>query len=199
MYKQFSAIICDMDGTLIDSGKLHEVAWTEALIHFGIPVDRLVMRSLAGVPSKETIAILLQKFDCKIDATIEDVQHYKEHVVQEKLRNYVKPTPLLDIVKPYYGNKPMAVGTGAYTEEAITILDICGVLSMFDAVVGADRVANPKPAPDTFLKCAELMNVSANRCVVFEDSALGLQAAKNAGMTGVDVFKEFNIINDYYL
>ena len=63
---------------------------------------------------------------------------------------------------------------------------------------GADQVKNPKPAPDTFLLCAELLGVDARQCVVFEDSKLGLQAAARAGMAGIDVLLMHNIHNDYF-
>ena len=65
--------------------------------------------------------------------------------------------------------------------------------------MGADQVANPKPAPDTFLRCAELLGVDARQCVVFEDSQLGLEAAARAGMVGIDVLLIHQISNDYYL
>ena len=55
------------------------------------------------------------------------------------------------------------------------------------AVVAADHVVNHKPAPDTFLLCAERMGVAPEKCVVFEDADFGLQAAKRAGMDAVDV------------
>ncbi|HAT1616567.1 TPA: HAD-IA family hydrolase, partial [Raoultella ornithinolytica] len=53
--------------------------------------------------------------------------------------------------------------------------------------IAADHVQNHKPAPDTFLLCAERMGVAPERCVVFEDADFGLQAAKRAGMDAVDV------------
>jgi HAD superfamily hydrolase (TIGR01509 family) len=93
----------------------------------------------------------------------------------------------------------MAVGTGASTTEANTILKICKVDHYLDAIVGADQVANPKPAPDIFLRCAELMNVTPDQCVVFEDSKLGLQAARRAGMKAVDVLEVHQVVNDYFL
>ncbi len=62
-----------------------------------------------------------------------------------------------------------------------------GLRHYFSAVVAADRVVNHKPAPDTFLLCAERMGVAPEKCVVFEDADFGLQAAKRAGMDAVDV------------
>ena len=58
---------------------------------------------------------------------------------------------------------------------------------LFSAVVTADDVENHKPAPDTFLLCAERMGIAPERCVVFEDADFGLQAARRAGMDAVDV------------
>lgn len=199
MYHKFDGIIFDMDGTLVDSGKLHELAWSQSLAYYGIPVDRPLMRSLAGVPTRETVEILIKTFGCTIDADLSEINDYKERVVRENIHRCVKPTRLRDLAKQYYGVKPMAVGTGAYTDEARMILDVCGILKLVEFVVGADQVDNPKPAPDTFLKCAELMGVAPEKCVVFEDSKLGLEAAKAAGMTGVDVMEAFAIENDYFL
>jgi HAD superfamily hydrolase (TIGR01509 family) len=79
------------------------------------------------------------------------------------------------------------------------VLQQCGLGHYFDAVVGADQVNQPKPAPDTFLRCAELLGADASQCVVFEDSKLGLQAAARAGMAGVDVLLAHQIHNDYFV
>jgi beta-phosphoglucomutase family hydrolase len=199
MYDHYDALIFDMDGTLVDSGQLHEFAWTETLNRYGIPIDRSLMRSLAGVPTKGTIEILLQKFNIKVNVSLDEMNDFKERVVHDNMQQYVKPTALLDVAQRYHGIKPMAVGTGAYTQEAKTILKICGLDTYIAAVVGADQVANPKPAPDTFLRCAELLGVDPMQCVVFEDSKLGLQAAASAGMAGIDVLLVHAIENDYFL
>jgi beta-phosphoglucomutase-like phosphatase (HAD superfamily) len=115
------------------------------------------------------------------------------------MHKYVKPTALIEIAKKYHGIKPMAIGTGAYTQEAKTILKLCGLDMYVSVVVGADQVKKPKPAPDTFLLCAELLGIPAEKCVVFEDSKLGLQAAALAGMAGIDVLLVHAIENDYFL
>ncbi|MCP8900983.1 beta-phosphoglucomutase family hydrolase [Gilvimarinus xylanilyticus] len=199
MFDQYEAIIFDMDGTLVDSGQLHEVAWTETLNQYGIPIDRPLMRSLAGVPTKKTIEILLDKFSLEAPASLDEMNDYKEAVVAKVAQQYVKPTALLEVAERYAGKKPMSVGTGAYTEEARGIIEHCGIGHLLEHIVGADLVANPKPAPDTFLRCAELMGVAPEKCVVFEDSKLGLEAAERAGMVGIDVLESLGIENDYFL
>ena len=199
MYDHFDALIFDMDGTLVDSGRLHEHAWITMLTRFGIPVDRKLMRSLAGVPTKETITLLLKTFSLNIAASLDEMNAYKEEIVRDHMHDFVKPTALIKLVKKYHGVKRMAVGTGASTMEANTILKICGLDQYLDAVVGADQVVHPKPAPDIFLRCAELLNVSSDKCVVFEDSKLGLQAAQSAGMKAVDVLEVHQVVNEYFL
>jgi beta-phosphoglucomutase family hydrolase len=199
MYDHYDALIFDMDGTLVDSGQLHEFAWSDMLNKYGIPIDRPLMRSLAGVPTKGTIEILLEKFNLTATATLDEMNDFKEKLVHENMHKYVKPTALIEVAKKYHGIKPMAIGTGAYTQEAKTILGLCGLDIYIDAVVGADQVKNPKPAPDTFLLCAELLGIDPKKCVVFEDSKLGLQAAALAGMAGIDVLVVHAIENDYFL
>ena len=199
MYDNYDALIFDMDGTLVDSGQLHEYAWSEMLNKYGIPIDRPLMRSLAGVPTKGTIEILLEKFNLTASATLDEMNDFKENLVHEAMHKFVKPTALIDVAKKYHGKKPMAIGTGAYTQEAKTILKLCGLDQYISAVVGADQVQNPKPAPDTFLRCAELLGVDPTKCVVFEDSKLGLQAAASAGMAGIDVLLVHSVENDYFL
>lgn len=199
MYDHYDALIFDMDGTLVDSGQLHEHAWTATLQKYAIPIDRLLMRSLAGVPTKGTIEILLEKFQMQVDASLDEMNDFKELWVHQNMERFVKPTALAEIAKHYHGQKPMAVGTGAYTQEAQTILKLCGLDQFVQIVVGADQVINPKPAPDTFLRCAQLLGALPENCVVFEDSKLGLQAAASAGMAGVDVLEVHRVVNDYFL
>lgn len=199
MYAHYSALIFDMDGTLVDSGQLHELAWRATLDKYRIPLDPILMRSLAGVPTIGTLEAVTRHFGCAVDESFEAMNEFKEAFVRSHMHLHVKPTVLAGVVRQYHGKRPMAVGTGAYTEEARQILALCGLDQYFKHVVGADQVSRPKPAPDTFLRCAELLDVAPSRCVVFEDSALGLQAAASAGMAGVDVLAAHGIQNDYFL
>jgi len=86
----------------------------------------------------------------------------------------------------------MAVGTGGHREAVERTLEITGLRQYFDIVVTANDVNAFKPDPETFLKCARLMNVEPRFIEVFEDAELGIQAARNAGMMVTDVRSWYN-------
>ena len=100
-------------------------------------------------------------------------------------------TVVTDVVRKYHGVLPMSIGTGSTQIGARRTLSILGMEHYFNPIITADDVINFKPHPETFLKCAELMEVNPKDCVVFEDGILGMQAAEEAGMQLID-------INDYY-
>ncbi len=86
------------------------------------------------------------------------------------LLDSVRPLPLIEVVKAWHGRRPMSVGTGSESAVAEALLAHLGLRHYFSAVVAADHVVNHKPAPDTFLPCAERMGVAPEKCVVFEDA-----------------------------
>ena len=95
--------------------------------------------------------------------------------------------PVVEIVKKYHGILPMAVGSGGHREAVERTLEITGLRKYFDIIITANDVENFKPHPETFLKCAELMNIAPEFIEVFEDADLGIEAALEAGMVATDV------------
>jgi beta-phosphoglucomutase len=77
---------------------------------------------------------------------------------------------------------PLAVGTNAEPANVDFTLDGAGVRQYFRAIVDGSQVARPKPAPDVYLRGAELLGVDPANCIVFEDSPVGIEAARAAGM-----------------
>ena len=95
--------------------------------------------------------------------------------------------PIAAIAREAQGRLPMAVATGGRTKYIKPLLESVGILDWFGAVVTADDVENHKPAPDTFLKAAALIGVPAEECRAYEDTDLGMEAIRAAGMEAVDV------------
>ena len=183
------ALIFDLDGTLADTMPVHFWAYKNILRDFGIDFTPEIFAQLAGIPAVGTIAKLNEMFGTRMNA--EEVGHFKE-AEYEKIMHKMKPIlPVVELAKKYHGVLPMAVGTGGYKRLAWKTMEICGLDKYFDILVSTEDVARPKPFPDTFLKCAELLGVNPAVCEVFEDAQLGIQAAKAAGMMAT-------LVTDYY-
>lgn len=183
------ALIFDLDGTLADTMPVHFLAYKSVLEKYGIHFTPELFAKLAGIPAVGTIEKLNEWFGTKMNA--EEVGHFKESEY-EKLMHKMKPVvPVVELAKKYHGVLPMAVGTGGYRRLAWKTMDILGLGKYFNILVSTEDVERPKPFPDTFLKCAELLGVEPRFCEVFEDAQLGIQAAKTAGMMAT-------LVTDYY-
>ncbi len=86
----------------------------------------------------------------------------------------------------------MAVGTGGHKSVVKDTLEITGLSKYFDIVITANDITHFKPDPETFMLCAQKMNVVPKQVEVFEDGELGLQAARTAGMIATDVNKWYD-------
>lgn len=181
-------LIFDCDGTLAHTMPVHFDAWTEVLARHGLAFPERQFYDLAGMPTNRIIRQLADEQG--VDVADGDIPA----IVDEKERRYVtvldRVTPIgvvLDIARRYRGVLPMAVASGGERWVVAETLTAIGVIDWFDAVVGAEDTQRHKPEPDVFVEAARRIAVSPDRCVVFEDSDLGLLAAQRAGMTGFDV------------
>lgn len=183
------ALIFDLDGTLADTMPVHFWAYKNILVNYGIDFTPELFSTLAGVPAVGTIEKLNEIFGTKMDA--EKTGHLKE-LEYEKIMYKMKPIdPVINLLKKYHGKLPVAVGTGGYNRLAWKTLKMLGLDESIDVLVSAEQVERPKPFPDTFLKCAELLGVDPAVCEVFEDGEPGIKAAKAAGMIAT-------LVTDYY-
>lgn len=185
MYERYAGLIFDMDGTILDTEPTHRKAWREVLGRYGMHFDEQAMVALNGAPTWRIAQAVIERNQAQLDPHL--LAREKTDAVKVMLLDTVQPLPLIEVVKAWHGRRPMAVGTGSESAIAEALLAHLGLRSYFTAVVAADHVINHKPAPDTFLRCAELMGVAPEKCVVFEDADFGLEAARLAGMDAVDV------------
>jgi beta-phosphoglucomutase family hydrolase len=178
-------LIFDLDGTIADTMPIHFIAWRNAAARYGIDFTVELFADLAGIPLYPTVEKLNQLFGKNIDPN--EMGDAKEQEYENNMGKALPIEPVMDVIKRYHGKLPMAVGTGGNRELSLKAMKIIGVDQYIDKLVSADDVAHHKPHPETFLKCAELIGVKPEDCLVFEDGVLGMQAAEAAGMKAVNV------------
>jgi len=178
-------LIFDCDGTLVDSMPLHWRAWYTVCQRHGIDFAEERFYAMGGVPSMKILGML--KAEQGLDFDPAQVSREKEEAYLPLMREVKLIEPVAEIARAHYGKIPLGVATGGRTQFIRPLLEGLDVMDWFDALVTSDDVENPKPAPDTFLKAAALMGVPAEDCRAYEDTDLGMEAIRAAGMEAVDV------------
>ena len=182
---RIKGLIFDCDGTLVDTMPLHFQAWSRALAKHGLKLPEERFYSFAGMPTVTIVEILAKEQGVKVDA--EYVAHQKEEHYVESIADLQRIKQVVDIALREKGKRKLAVASGGWQRVVRKSLRAIGIEQEFDVIVGADDVVHGKPAPDMFLKAAELMGLRPEECVVYEDGDLGIEGAKRAGMAWVDV------------
>ncbi|HEU5051716.1 MAG TPA: HAD family phosphatase [Hanamia sp.] len=197
------AFIFDLNGTMIDDMEYHTRAWFDILnndLKAGLTVDEVKVQMYG-----KNVELLDRIFG-------EDhfTAERKNELSVEKERRYQEAyRPNLSLIKGLQqflekGQKmeiPMAIGSAAIPMNIDFVLDGLDLRHFFKAIVSAADVTTSKPHPETFSKCAQLLNVPAANCIVFEDAPKGVEAAQNAGMNCVVITtmhskEEFNQYNN---
>jgi HAD superfamily hydrolase (TIGR01509 family) len=181
---RFAGAIFDMDGTLVQSEHLHRESWKEPLAEIGIAVDEdAYLRDFAGKPGMKIIS---DHIGLNGEAAIALYDRVTSNYWQIAV-SQVEPTAgllaFLDRISPL----PKAVCTSAQRESARRMLDLLDLTSRFDAIITATDVTRGKPDPEPFQLAASRLNLAADSCIAFEDSANGLVSARAAGMYCVGV------------
>ena len=179
------ALIFDLDGTLSDSLPVHVATWNKVGEELGFRFNPQIVYEMTGRPTLEFAQRIASEFNLKTNP--QEIVRLKQAAFHNSMEYLMPVKEVIAIVKEYYGKLPMAVGTGASRKSAELQLSTLGIRELFEVVVTADDVTNHKPDPETFLKCAWLMNINPEDCQVFEDGDLGIAAAKKAGMYVTDV------------
>ena len=178
-------IIFDCDGTLADTMPLHWRAWQVISRRhgFSLPEDRFY--SLGGVPSRDILKLLSAEQGIALNPLA--VAHEKEAEYLPLIAQVEPINTVVGVAREYYGKIPLAVASGGTRRVIEQVLEHLGIRSLFQAVVTNEDVVNQKPAPDIFLEAARRIGVPPQFCRAYEDTDLGMQAIRAAGMEAVDV------------
>ena len=182
------ACIFDMDGVLIDSGVWHRAAWQALLAEVGLdPARPDFWRLTIGRPGEEAVPLLLGK--TLPDREARRLARRKRDLYVELARGGLRAVEGAPAFIEHLARRgiPRAVGTSASRMDVERMLGGVGLRRHFEVVVTSEDVRLGKPDPEVYVLAARRLGAPPGACVVFEDSVVGIQAARRAGMRAIGV------------
>jgi beta-phosphoglucomutase len=181
-------VIWDLDGTLIDSSRMHFDAWRELLAPEGVHLDWPGFITGFGRRNADWLPELLGPEIAQADVVrIGDAKEARYRDMVREAGLALLPGVLESIRALRADGWRHAVATSAPAENVAIILEVTGLAGLIDGWAAAEDVARGKPAPDVFLLAAERIGVAPERAVVVEDAAAGVFGAHRAGMVAIGV------------
>jgi HAD superfamily hydrolase (TIGR01509 family) len=184
------AIVFDFDGVLADSEPLHLRVYQEILEPHGVHIDQATYSErYLGYDDVGSFQKIAEDFNLLLGD--EEI----ELLIQEKSRRFQKLVSSGDVLYPGAAAVvrrlgaawPLGIASGALRAEIELMLRGAGLFDAFTFIVSAGETEESKPAPDPYLRAAELHAVPAAACVAIEDSHWGLQSARAAGMRTIAI------------
>ncbi len=208
---KYKAYIFDLNGTMIDDMTYHIDAWQGIVNRLGANLSREQVKKECYGKNEELLERIFPGRFAEEKKTALGMEKEKQY--QLEFKPQLKLIKGLDafLEQSYQSGIKLAIGSAAVMYNIDFVLDGLNIRKYFDAIVSADDVTHSKPDPETYLKCAEKLQIDAKGCLVFEDSPKGVETANNAGMDCIaittmhtdDEFKSYSnvikIIKDYDL
>jgi len=177
------AFIFDLDGVITDTSEFHFRAWQRLAGEEGLHFTRQDNEALRGVARRESLNLVLKGKKIP-EATAEAWMERKNKYYLEMVK-IMSPGDLLPGAQQLLEELRLAgfkVAIASSSKNARLVIQRLELGDSLDALVDGTMVASSKPAPDLFLKAAELLGVPPLQCVVVEDASVGIEAGKAAGM-----------------
>jgi beta-phosphoglucomutase len=182
-----SAVVWDVDGTLVDTAELHFAAWVRLCAELGRPFTREEFAATFGRRNPEIIAHLFGPGLAA--AEVDQLGFRKEEYYRAAAGRGVELLPgvrhLLEGLAA--AGFRQAIGSSAPRQNLELILRLTRTEPFFQVVVSSEDTTRGKPDPQVFLVAAERLGVPPGRCVVVEDAVAGVQAARAGGMKCIGV------------
>ncbi|MCH7813542.1 MAG: beta-phosphoglucomutase [Planctomycetes bacterium] len=184
------AVLFDLDGVLIRTDELHYRSWQELAEAEGIPFDRTVNHRLRGVGRLDSLAIVLERARRRYDPSERLALADRKNATYRGLLEAMTPDDVLPGVVDLLAQlaeRPVKRAVASSSKNAALALERTELADWFDAVIDGNDVQHSKPHPQVFLLAAQRLQVAPKRCLVIEDAASGVQAARRAGMAVVGI------------
>ncbi|MGH9430348.1 MAG: HAD family hydrolase [Terriglobia bacterium] len=186
------AAIFDMDGVLVDSNPFHLQKWTDLLNAHAIPYDASDLpRQILGQRNDHAFRYF---FGPNLPAAENKrLSEELEQIFRDNFGPHAIPLPGLSklIVECHDSGVPLAVASSAMRKNIEFVVDALKFRPFFKFMISGDDVKQPKPHPEIYLETAKRLNAKPEWCVAFEDSFVGIEAVKAAGMKCVAIASTF--------
>lgn len=175
------AVIFDMDGVIVESERLWDQAREDLVRATGGRWGANAQTAMMGMASHEWSVYVRDELEVPLSA-----EEISRRVVARLTELYREHLPLIDgavdRVREAAARWPVAIASSSNRELIDLVASLAGIEQLLDATVSSEEAGRGKPAPDVFLRAAEMLSASPRECVVIEDSANGIRAALAAEM-----------------
>ncbi len=182
-----SAIITDFDGTLVDTFEANLRAYQKAFNDVGL--------NLAAEKYRQCFGCRFERFMTAVGVTDEKTWNYIREAKKEyypQFFEYLNPNKaLIELIDGFHrmGGKT-AIASTARKENLMNVVNHLGVGEIFDLIYAGIDVKHGKPSPEIYLKAMEELSVKPENTLIFEDSEVGIEAAKASGAKHIIITPE---------
>lgn len=204
LLRQVEAVIFDMDGLIVDNESLQFAATNRALSLYGFKIsEEYWVKRCVGKRSKEFFREIIEENSLLLQESLEELverknSYYREYIENE-VENMIRPG-VKQFVEFLWKNSyklALATSAGKIETEAVIGEKGLGIKDKFQVIVIGEEVKKPKPDPEIYNKVVQKLRVSPEFCLVLEDTAIGVKAAKSAGMNVIAVPNRFTLTQDF--
>jgi len=183
---RIKGFIFDLDGVLTDTAEYHYRGWKRLADELGIPFTRKDNEALRGIPRRESLLMILKgrKYS---EEQIQEMMERKNRYYLEFIRQ-ITPRGLLpgarELLEEIHA-AGLKSALGSASKNAPEVIQRLGITDLLDVISHGESVERQKPAPDLFLHAAAQLGLEPAECVVVEDAASGIEAARAGGFRSV--------------
>lgn len=186
--RDFEAVIFDMDGILIDTERISFNAFKKVLKEYNYEISERFYLTMIGRNLNGIKEVMMKEYG--MNFPFEEIYRKKVNIAFETIeRDGVIVKPGVHEIIDYLNerNYKIAVATSTQRERANYLLEKIQIKNKVNYIVCGDQVKHSKPEPEIFLKASKGVGVEPEKCIVIEDSDVGILAAYRAGMKGINV------------
>ena len=188
------AVIFDRDGVIINTESVVIDSVKQAFEEQGFIVQQEDIPHIIGRSYDVYKHYFLEKWDFNLD----EYRKLQNSIFYANLDKAEFFQGALDLIKNLHAKKvPIAVTTSAGKEGTVLILNNAGIAEMFDVIITKNDITHFKPHPEPYIKTSEKLGIEPRYCVAIEDTALGVESAKNAGMMCIAIPNEHTHDQDF--